>query len=278
MWHADVSRLPVSANSAAIVAGIGSDDAMHADFGAGLWDGGPIGIPVTTVPAGQPNVKVSFEYASESDEGPYPIPHDARIEGGPDSDGDRHVILLDRSRCRAYELFAARPGPNGTWQAGSGAVFDLRSNALRPRGWTSADAAGLSVLAGLVRYEEVAAGRVDHAIRITAPRTANDYVWPARHAASDESDAGLPSMGQRLRLRADVDVDGLPRQARVIALAMKKYGVMVADNGSPWYISGAPDERWDNDALRALANLTGDDFEVVDTSELMVSPDSAATR
>jgi hypothetical protein len=251
---------------------------VHADFGAGLWDGGPIGIPVTRVRPGQPMVDVTFEYSSESDEGPYPIPPDARIEGGPDSDGDRHVILLDTSRCRAYELFAARPGSNGSWQAGSGAIFDLRRNTLRPRGWTSADAAGLSVLAGLVRYEEVAAGKVDHAIRVTAPGTADSYVWPARHAASTESSASLPPMGLRLRLRGSVDIDGMPRQARVIAQAMKTYGVIVADNGSPWYISGTPDDRWDNEALRALAALTGDDFEVVDASRLMVSSDSAAAR
>ncbi len=278
VWHAEVSGLPVRSNSAAIVATIGLADNVHADFGSGTWDGGPIGIPITTVDPGRRKLTVSFEYAGESDRGPYPIPPNAAIEGGPNSDGDRHVILLDRSACRAYELFAAYPGANGSWRAGSGAIFDLRGNELRPRGWTSADAAGLSILAGLVRYQEVAAGRIDHAIRVTAPRTANRYIWPARHAASELSDPNLPPMGLRLRLKASVRIDDLPRQARIVAVAMKTYGVIVADNGSPWFISGAPDERWDNDELHALDRLTGADFEVVDTSGLMVSANSAATR
>jgi hypothetical protein len=278
IWHADVSRLPVRSNSAAIMANIGADAAVHADFGAGEWDGGPIGIPVTAVPAGQAKVTVGFEYADESDHGPYPVPRNARIEGGPGSDGDRHVIVVDRGACRAYELFRAFPRSDGSWTAGSGAIFDLRRNALRPRGWTSADAAGLSILAGLVRYDEIAAGRIDHVIRVTAPRTASSYVWPARHAASDLDDAALPAMGQRLRLRAGVDISGLPRQARIIATAMKRYGLIVADNGSPMYISGTPDNRWDNDSLHALDRLTGRDFEAVDASRLMISSDSAASR
>jgi hypothetical protein len=277
VWHADVSRLPVHRDSAAYVASIGTGRGVHADFGAGQWEGGPIGIPITAVPAGQAGVKVSFEYASESDRVAYPIPRNAKIEGGPDSDGDRHIILLDRTRCRAYELFAAYPRGGG-WRAGSGAVFDLRANRLRPRGWTSADAAGLSILAGLVRYEEVAAGRIDHAIRVTAPRTRNAYVWPARHAASSSNDRALPPMGLRLRLKSGVDISRLPRQARIVAEAMKRYGVILADNGSPWFISGAPDERWNNDALRALGGLRGSDFEAVDASGLMISPDSAAAR
>jgi hypothetical protein len=278
VWHADVSRLPVHRDSAAFVASIGAGRGVHPDFGSGQWEGAPIGIPVTEVRAGQPGVRVSFEYASESDRVAYPIPRDARIEGGPRSDGDRHVILLDRSRCRAYELFAAYLRSDGTWRAGSGAVFDLRANRLRPRGWTSADAAGLSILAGLVRYEEVAAGRIDHAIRVTAPRTRDAYVWPARHAASSSSDRTLPPMGLRLRLKSTVDTSRLPRQARIVAEAMKRHGVILADNGSPWFISGSPDERWNNDALRALGALRGSDFEAVDTSSLIVSPDSAAAR
>jgi hypothetical protein len=278
VWHADVSRLPVLRDSAAYVASIGASRGVHADFGAGLWEGGPIGIPITAVPAGQAGVKVSFEYASESDRVAYPIPRNAKIEGGPNSDGDRHVILLDRARCRAYELYAAYPRADGSWRAGSGAVFDLRANRLRQRGWTSADAAGLSILAGLVRYEEVAAGRVDHAIRVTAPRTRNAYVWPARHAASSSSDRTLPPMGLRLRLKSSVDISRLPRQARIVAEAMKRYGVILADNGSPWFISGAPDDRWNNDALHALGGLRGSDFEAVDTSSLVVSQDSAAVR
>jgi hypothetical protein len=278
IWHADVSRLPVHRQSAAYIASIGAGRGVHADFGAGDYDGGPIGIPVTDVPAGQSGVKVSFEYASESDKVAYPIPRNAAIEGGPRSDGDRHIILYDKHRCRAYELYAAYPKSDGTWRAGSGAVFDLRRNGLRPRGWTSADAAGLSILAGLVRYEEVAAGRIDHAIRVTAPRTRDGYVWPARHAASSATDAALPPMGLRLRLKAGVNTSRLPKQARIVAEAMKRYGVILADNGSPWFISGAPDDRWSNDALHALGGLHGSDFEAVDVSSLMASQDSAAVR
>jgi hypothetical protein len=278
VWHADVSRLPVLANSSTLVASIGSGVAVHADFGSGTWDGGPIGIPVTTVPAGQPAVPVSFEYRSESDPGPYPVPAGAAVEGGSGSGGDRHVIVYDPAHCRDYELFAARPTAGGGWQAGSGAVYDLRGNALRPAGWTSADAAGLPILAGLVRYDEVAAGHVDHAIRVTVPRSRDSYVWPARHAASSSSDPALPPMGLRLRLKAGVNVAGLPAQARVVARAMQQYGVIVADNGSPWYISGAPDQRWSNDALHALGGLHGSDFEAVDAATLMVSSASAQAR
>jgi len=277
VWRADVSGLPVHPNSDAFVASIGADATMHPDFGSGLWEGAPIGIPVTTVPAGQAKVAVRFEYADESDRGPYPIPKNARIEGGPDASGDRHVILYDRAGCRVYELFSAYPDGEG-WRAGSGAIFDLRSNALRRAGWTSADASGLSVFAGLVRYDEVASGRIGHAIRITVPRTRTGYTWPATHSASDRTDADLPQLGQRLRLKASVATNSLPKQARVVAEAMQRYGVIVADHGSAWYISGAPDERWDNDALRALKGLTGSDFEVVDMSGVRVSATSGRVR
>jgi hypothetical protein len=278
VWHAPVTGLPVHPSSAAYVASIGTANAVHADFGAGLWDGGPIGIPVTPVPAGQAGATVTFQYGSESDKVPYPIPPGVRIEGGPQSDGDRHVILYDAAGCRAYELFAAYPNGDGSWHAGSGAMFDLRANRMRPAGWTSADAAGLSILAGLVRYEEVASGRIDHAIRVTAPRTRDAYVWPARHSASDSNDPALPPMGLRLRLKSSVDTSRLPAQARIVAEAMKRYGVILADNGSSWFISGTPDDRWDNDALHALGALKGADFEAVDTTSLVVSPDSAAAR
>jgi hypothetical protein len=223
-------------------------------------------------------VGVSFDYADESDPGPYPIPAGALVEGGPNADGDRHVLVVDRSACKLYELFDAHPNGDGSWHAGAGAVYDLRSDALRPAGWTSADAAGLPIAAGLVRYDEVAAGKIDHAIRVTVPSSQNAYVWPARHAASDSGDPRLPPMGLRLRLKAGVDISGLPPQARVIAQAMKTYGVIVADNGSGWYISGVPDDRWDNDALHALDAITGTDFEAVDTSSLMADPNSARTR
>jgi hypothetical protein len=274
-WHAQVTGLPVHPQSGAYVSSIGAGDGVKADFGSGTWDGGPIGIPVTRVAAGQAEVPVSFDYADESDPGPYPIPPDAQVEGGPNAEGDRHVLVVAEGSCRLYELFDAHPNADGSWHAGSGAVYDLRANDLRPAGWTSADAAGLPIVPGLVRYEEVAAGRIDHAIRVTVPDSQNQYVWPARHAASDSGDAALPPMGLRLRLKAGVDLSGLAPQARVVAQAMKTYGLIVADNGSPWFISGAPDDRWDNDDLQSLGTLTGSDFEAVDASPLMVSPDSA---
>ncbi|WP_406045569.1 hypothetical protein OG799_14475 [Micromonospora sp. NBC_00898] len=277
VWHADVSRLPAHPRSAAMVGAIGAGATVHPDFGSGTWDGAPIGIPVTVVAAGQRRVPVTFSYAAESDPGPYPIPSDAAVEGGPRGDGDRHVIVWDRAACRAYELFDAHPAGGG-WRAGSGAVFDLRSNRLRRAGWTSADAAGLSILAGLVRYDEVAAGRIDHAIRVTVPRTRTGWTWPASHSASDAADPALPQLGQRLRLKRSVDVSRLPRQARIVAEAMQRYGLIVADHGSAWFLSGAPDQRWDNDALRTLGGLRGSDFEVVDASGLMVSAASGATR
>lgn len=277
IWRADISKLPVHASSAAYIASIGASTGLHADFGSGLWEGAPIGIPVTTVKPGQATSKVAFQYASESDTGPYPIPDGVAIEGGPSSKGDRHIILHDAAACRIYELFAAYPASGG-WKAGSGAIFDLRSNNLRAAGATSADAAGLPIWAGLVRYDEVSAGQINHAIRITVPRTRNTYVWPARHAASALTSTALPPMGLRLRLKSHVDLSGLAPQARVVAEAMKRYGVIVADNGSPWYVSGSPDERWSNDALRTLNRLHGNDFEAVDTVALMASPDSAAVR
>jgi hypothetical protein len=278
VWHADVSRLPVAAGSSQYVASIGTSRNVHADFGSGTWDGGPIGIPITYVGAGQAKVAVSFDYAEDSDRGPYPVPRNPLVEGGPSSDGDRHVLLVDTSACRLYELFDAHPNANGSWHAGSGAIFDLRSDALRPAGLTSADAAGLPMVPGLVRYEEVAAGRIDHAIRVTVPRTQARYIWPARHVASDDSSPALPPMGLRLRLKAGVDISRLPAQARIIAQAMKTYGVIVADNGSAWYISGAPDPRWDNDALHGLDVLTGSNFEAVNAGGLMADPNSGRVR
>lgn len=273
-WHADISGLPVDPASATYVASMGATKAVHADFGSGTWDGGPIGIPYVVV-NGQPGVSVTFDYDEESDHpsGGYPIPPNPPIEGGPSSTGDRHVLVVDRGSCTLYELYDATPNGNGTWHAGSGAVWSLGSNALRPAGWTSADAAGLPILPGLVRYDEVAAGHIDHAIRVTASATANRFVWPARHQAGSASSA-LPPMGERFRLKASVDISGFPRDAQVILAAMKTYGLVLADNGSSWYISGAPDERWDNDVLHALGQIDGSDFEAVDMSSLQVSPDS----
>jgi hypothetical protein len=221
---------------------------------------------------------VTFYYAQESDPGPYAIPTDAPIEGGPDSDGDRHVLVVDRERCTLYELYDAHPRPDGSWEAGSGAIWPLDSNALRPAGWTSADAAGLPILPGLVRYDEVAAGEVRHAIRVTAPQTRREYVWPARHYASRLTDERYPPMGTRFRLRADYPTAGYTPEVQVILVALKRYGMILADNGAPWFISGAPDERWDNDALHALHQVKGRDFVAVDASGLMVDPDSAAVR
>jgi len=278
IWRTRVDTLPVAARSGAYVSAIGADAHVHADFGSGTYDGAPFGIPVTDVPPGTPTTHVSFDYASESDAGPYRIPSDALVEGGPQADGDRHVIAYDRSACRVYELYDARKESGTSWHAGSGAIFDLRSDRLRPAGWTSADAAGLSVFAGLARYDEDRTGTIDHALRITVPHSRMAYLWPARHQASSSSDPDLPPMGLRLRLRASVNISGLPAQARVVAQALKTYGAIVADNGSPWYISGTQDDRWDNDALHALDSLTGSDFEAVDTSGLRISADSGAAR
>jgi hypothetical protein len=271
----------VDPNSDAYVATIGVERHVHADFGSGEWppgSGSPIGIPYVVVPGTQPRVEVTFEYHSESDPGPYPIPPDAPIEGGAGSDGDRHVLVLERETCTLYELFYAWPQADGSWEAGSGALFRLDSYALRPDGWTSADAAGLPILPGLVRYDEVESGEIRHALRFTAPQTRRDYVWPARHYASSLTGTQYPPLGQRFRLKAEFDMSGFSPQARVILRALQVYGMMLADNGSAWYISGAPDERWDNDVLHELHRVHGSDFEAVDVSSLMVDPNSGQTR
>lgn len=278
IWRTRVDRLPVSSRSAAYVSSIGSAAHAHADFGSGTWDGGPIGIPITVIPQGTATVRIGFDYADESDKGPYAIPADALIEGGPQADGDRHVIALDTSTCSDYELYDAHRNADGSWHGGSGAIFNLRSNALRPAGWTSADAAGLPILPGLARFDEAATGTIDHALRITVPRTQGAFRWPARHQASTNTNADLPPMGLRLRLKPGVDISGLPPQARAVAQALKTYGAIIADNGSAWYISGAPDDRWDNDQLAGLSVLTGADFEAVDVSGLEISADSGAAR
>jgi hypothetical protein len=268
-WNQRVDKLPTASNSAPIIRTIGVDDTMHADFGSGRYQGRPIGIPYTTVGRHQKRVRVKFQYASESDRGKYPIPRDAPIEGGRSADGDRHVIVVDRSRCKLYELFAAFPQNGGaSWRAGSGAVWNLRSNKLRPAGWTSADAAGLPILPGLARYDEVKRGKIDHALRFTVSRTRRAYVYPARHFASDLTDPDLPPMGLRVRLKPGFDVSRFPRQSRVVLRALKRYGMILADNGSNWYVSGAPSAGWNNDDLHRLGEVKGSDFEVVDTSSL----------
>jgi hypothetical protein len=252
-----------------LIRSIGLDAPVHADFGSGLYDGQRIGIPFVVVSGKRtPWARPRFEYADESDRGPYPLRVNVPIEGDPRPDGgDRHALVVDRDTCTLYELYALRRSGAG-WVAGSGAIWSLRSNALRPSGWTSADAAGLPILPGLARYDEVAAGAIDHALRFTAPETRRAFVYPARHFASDATDPSLPPMGLRVRLKSSVDTSRLPPQARVVAEALERYGMILADNGSPWYVSGAPDARWSNADLHALGRLTGADFEVVDTSRL----------
>jgi hypothetical protein len=263
-WNRRVDTLPVAADSAAIVATIGADAGLHPDFGSGRWEGSPIGIPITVISAKKTQkYRLRFEYADESDRGPYPIPPNVKIEGG----SDRHALIVDRSSCRLYELYALQRD-RSAWQAGSGAIWNLRSNRLRPAGWTSADAAGLPILPGLARYDEVARGSIDHALRFTVERTRRAFVYPARHFASDLSDPRLPPMGLRLRLKASFDTRPFPRQARIVLEALKRYGMMVADNGANWYVTGAPDPHWNNDDLHTLQRVLGSNFEVVDTSRL----------
>lgn len=275
IWNRRVDGLPLDSNSSAYINTIGINGGLHPDFGSGTWDGGPIGIPYDTVSGNQARVDIRFYYGDESDPGPYPIPSNAQIEGGSQSDGDRHILVLDTGACMLYEVYDAWLMSDGTWSAGSGAVYDLNSNKLRPEGWTSADAAGLPILPGLVRYDEAASGEINHAIRFTASDTRKAYVWPARHFASSQTSSIYPPMGQRFRLKSDFDIAGFSPIVKTILTAMKTYGIILADNGSSWFISGAPDSRWDNDILRELKNVTGSNFEAVDVSGLMIDPDSA---
>ncbi len=275
VWNTPVTNLPVMANSDQLVAAIGASSPLHPDFGSGTWDGAPIGIPFTVVPSTQAGVSVRFHYASESDPGPYPIPANPKVEGGPGGTGDRHVLIVQRGTCKDFELFAAKPISSSTsWKAGSGAIFSMGSNALRPAGWTSADAAGLPILAGLARPGEVANGAINHALRITVPVSAQRYLWPARHEAGSAS--GIVPMGLRLRLKASVDISSFPASDQVILQALKTYGAIVADNGSPWYLSGVPSAAWNNDTLHLLTQITGSDFEAVDESCLQVSVNSGS--
>jgi hypothetical protein len=274
IWNTRIDSLPVDPNSTTYVNTIGATRGLKADFGSGLWDGGPIGIPYTTVPGTQPLVPVSFYYPDESDPGPYPIPTNAPIEGGPNSTGDRHVLVVDRDHCILYEMFDSQPQADGSWESGSGARFDLSSHALRPAGWTSADAAGFAIKPGLVDFDEVASGEIRHAIRFTVPQTRRAYIWPARHYASTLTGSQYPPMGARFRLKAGFNIAGYSTRNQVILTALKRYGMFLADNGSAWYISGVPDERWDNDELRQLLNVTGANFEMVDESGLMIDPNS----
>jgi hypothetical protein len=265
VWNMRVDTLPVAANSSTMVASIGLNDYLHPDFSS--YAGGGYGIPYNVVGSGVSKKTVRFQYASESDKGPYPIPRRPKIESG----SDRHILIVQRDECRLYELYAAHKTSTG-WKAGSGAIWDMGSNGLRPLGWTSADAAGLPILAGLVRYDEVAAGAILHALRFTAPVTRRAYIYPARHFASDSSDSSLPPMGLRVRLKASVDVSRFGPQAQVLLVALQRYGMILADNGSPWYVTGAPAPGWNDDDLHQLQQLHGSDFEVVDTSSLRNGP------
>jgi hypothetical protein len=279
VWNAPIDNLPVDPNSSLYISTIGETTGVHPDFGSGIWDEAPIGIPYNVVPGSQPKADITFTYADESDPGPYPIPPSPLIEGGPQSKGDRHVLVVDQDTCLLYESWSTYPNANGTWRAGSGAIFNLRSNTLREEGWTSSDAAGLPVLAGLARYDEVVSGEISHALRFTAPGTRREFIWPARHYASDLTADKYPPMGQRFRLKASFDLSGFSTDVQVILRALKKYGMILADNGSPWYISGVPDPRWNDDVLVSeLRRVKGSDFEAVDESSLMVNRDSGQVR
>lgn len=264
-WNEDISAMPVDPNSNNLIASIGLNTGLHPDFGT-VWAGAPNGIPYVVVSGSQTKVPINFTaYGNESDPGPYPVPPDAPIEGGANGMGDRHVIVIDRDNWKLYELFSAyRVNGGASWNAASGAVFDLNSNAVRPAGWTSADAAGLPVFPGLVRYDEVFEQReIRHALRFTAQSTRRAYVYPARHFASSNTNPNLPPMGMRVRLKASFDISRFSPAMQVILRALKKYGMLLADNGSNWYISGAPDPRWNDDELSTLKGIKGSDFEVV---------------
>src|SRR4029079_13864971 len=275
IWNTPVDTLPVLSNSTTMVNTIGATRGFHADCGSGTWDGGPIGIPFITVAGTQTKYPASFLYADESDPGPYAVPLDAPIEGGSGSTGDRHAIAVDTANCILYELYRAFPGTSD-WTADSGAIFDLRSNVLRPTTWTSADAAGLPSMPGVVTYEEVLSAEIRHAIRFTVPQSRREFVWPARHYASSLPGTQYPRMGERFRLKASFDIAPYPADVQVILRAMKKYGIILADNGSAWYISGKPDPRWNDDNLHTLSQLFGSNFEAVDATVLRISADSGA--
>ena len=270
-WNKDVSKLKLHAKSQAWLQSIGLDKPLHPDFGT-VWNGAPNGIPFVAVSPTQAKSTVQFEYADESDAGPYPIPPNPPIEGGPNApaDADRHLLMIDAKNKKLYELYQVNPLPGGKWKAGSGAIFDLSSNTLRPAGWTSADAAGLPVFPGLARYDEIVElGKLQHALRFTVRRTQRAYVLPARHFASNSTDPNLPPMGMRVRLKASFDTSKFPRLSQVLLQGLKTYGMLLADNGGDWFVSGAPDARWDDEAISTLKRVKVRDFEVVDTGPLV---------
>jgi hypothetical protein len=278
VWNTPITNLPVDAHSAQWLASMDAANTnLHPDFGPSGDPANPYGMPFAVVPSGHPFVSLSFQYASESDPGPYPFGPDTPIEGGQSATGDRHALMVDPTTCTLYELYDARYSPTGS-TAGSGAIWNLRSNALRPAGWTSADAAGLPILPGLVRYDEVLSGSITHAIRVTAATTDTSYVWPARHEAGARSDPSLPPMGARFRLKASFDISGFSPQAQVVLRAMQQYGLIVADNGSNWYFGGSADASWPISLVDELKQVPASAFEAVDESSLMVSPDSGQAR
>lgn len=278
IWNTKIENMPLHPKSTNYINTIGANLSLRNDFGSGLWNDAPIGIPYVLVDGNQPKQFVTFEYADESDNVPYPIPENPPIEGGINSTGDRHILMIDTTNCILYELFSAYQNTNGTWRAGSGAVFDLNSNEMRPDTWTSADAAGLPIYPGLVKYDEVASGEIKHTIRFTVPKTQRAYLWPARHYASSIKDENYPPMGIIMRLKSTYDMSKLSPQSKVVAVALQKYGMILADNGSAWYMSGVPDERWDMDDLYTLRQIKGSDFEAVDVSSLMIDKNSGEAK
>jgi hypothetical protein len=276
-WHADVSQLPVQARSSAWLSHMDTDVDLHPDFGPSYGDGPNYGIPITVVGRKHARSKVGFDYSSESDHVGYPVGKDTKIEGGRGSDGDRHAIIVDKDRCRLYELYGTSVS-NGRWHAGSGAVWSLKKDKLRPDGWTSADAAGLPILPGLLRWNEVKKNRIDHAIRFTVPTTSQAHLWPARHDAGSESSPDYPPMGARFRLSASYDASRLSPYAQNVVAAMKKYGLVLADNGSAWYFQGEQNAAWPDRLVEDLKTIPASAFTAVDTSSLQVSPDSAQVR
>jgi len=265
-WNLRIDELPVHEKSRIWIQSAGAGTPLHPDFGT-VWNGAPNGIPFVVVSSTQPGRPVDFQHADESDPGPYPIPHNPPIEGGPNAEpgSDRHLIMIDPQKKLLYELFQVFPHGTAGWRAGSGAIFDLNTNHVRPAGWTSADAAGLPIFPGLVRYEEVAAGEIRHALRFTVAKTQRGYIFPARHFASRSNDARLPPLGLRVRLKKDFDCTPFPKSVQVILTCLKRYGMLLADNGSNWFISGAPDQRWSDEELSTLKQVTGRDLECVVT-------------
>jgi len=275
VWNTPIDKLSVHSNSAEFINTIGATRPLHPDFGQGLN-----GIPYIVVPGNQKRVNVTFDNAEQSEPGPYPIPPNAPIEGGPKSNGDRHVLVIENATCTLYETWSSYPQNGGaSWKAGSGAIFHLKTNALRPNTWTSADAAGLPIFPGLVRYDEVASGKISHALRFTVPETRNTYVWPARHEASSRTGQQYPPLGVRFRLKENFDISGFSNDVKVILQALKTYGMFLADNGSPWFLSGEPNNNWNDDVLVGeFHKVMGADFEAVEESSFMVDPNSGEAK